>query len=90
MLNLINSGDGHPLCTVHYIEENDCTSRLHAGSMCEIPLTKANQVLYSSNTGRTVQGKAALFILYLWALHSELSRGPPGSPRWEKENRLDI
>ena len=31
----------------------------------EIPFTKVNQV-YSSYTGRTVQGKAALSVLSLW------------------------
>ena len=29
-IDLINSGDGDPLCTVHFIERKDCTARLRA------------------------------------------------------------
>ena len=51
MLNLINPGDGHPLCTFHR------AARLDAGGIGEIPFTKDNQV-YSSYT------QAGLYLLY--------------------------
>ena len=49
---------------VHYIEQNDCTAGLDARGISEIPNTKVNQV-YSSYTGRTVQGRSALSVLTL-------------------------
>ena len=61
VVNLINPGDGHPLCI---IEQKDNTARLHARGIWEIPFTKVNQV-DTSHTGRTVQGRAALSVLTL-------------------------
>ena len=29
-VNFIDAGGGDPLCTVHYIEQKDCTAGLHA------------------------------------------------------------
>ena len=34
---MIHTADGHRLCTVHHIEEKDCTARFATGCLREIP-----------------------------------------------------
>ena len=57
MLNFTNPVVG--IHFVHYIEQKDCTDGLDAGERFRIQV-------YSSYTGRTVQRRAVLAVLYLW------------------------
>ena len=65
MVNFINAGGGHPLCTVH--RAKDCTAgyRVDAGGINKrFFIKKLNQV-DTSHIGRTVQGRAPLvYLLY--------------------------
>ena len=36
-VNCVKTGGGRTLCTVHYIEQKDCTARFATGAICEFP-----------------------------------------------------
>ena len=64
MLNLINPGDGHPLCTFHR------TARLDAGGIGEIPFTKDNQVNSSYTQAGLYRGGPLYLYLLKWMLYN--------------------